>query len=145
MGSDTNYNAGARTPPIAYTKTNSRLCVVPCVYPLLRTGPVLRVLGLSTPPTGRDEALRLFDLSAEDVALNAYVKLMGQPRFSQIDFSIVEAHVPFLKRTSVDAKEEEIQSEKERVRLTFEKSIFSSLMLPATDLFFDEQSKPSYG
>ena len=111
------------------------------MHPLLRTGPVLRALGLSTPPTGRDEALRLFDLSAEDVALNAYVKLMGQPRFSQIDFSIVEAHVPFLKRTSVDAKEEEIQSEKERVRLTLEKSIFSSLMLPSassdSDLFFD--------
>lgn len=90
-----------------YARIRIRYPTLPKRYTISVSGFVLKALrlGKCSNLKGRTRALKLFKANAEEYILEEFKKLIVQPRFRNIEFSIVEAHSPFLK-TYDELKEE---------------------------------------
>ena len=60
-------------------------------------GHVLKWLKLAKPVMARKRAIRLFEVQATERLLKAYNDLVSQPRFRQVSFAAIKAHVPLIK------------------------------------------------
>ncbi|KAL3801649.1 hypothetical protein HJC23_013154 [Cyclotella cryptica] len=68
----------------------------------ITSGPLLFYLGLVTPPKTLLKVVENYRQQMIDNTLVAYVRLLSQDRFKQLDFSIVREHVPFLSNISFE-------------------------------------------
>lgn len=65
------------------------------------SGPLLKKLGLAKSPDSRVRLLKQLEKHLHRHVVGEFVKLLANPRFSDIEFPIVEKHVPFLKNLTV--------------------------------------------
>lgn len=59
--------------------------------------PLLQLLGFAASEKARHKVLANFRKQMHQQALRTYVRLLSQERFKGVDFSLVRAHVPFLR------------------------------------------------
>ena len=62
--------------------------------------PLLQLLGLAASEKARHKVLANFRKQMHQQALRTYVRLLSQERFKGVDFSLVRAHIPFLREIS---------------------------------------------
>lgn len=65
-------------------------------------GPMLKKLGLVTPTETRLKIISKYRLRMIQHSLTEYVSLLADERFWDLDFTVVRAHIPFLRDVTYD-------------------------------------------
>lgn len=65
------------------------------------SGPLLHKLGLAKSPDSRVRLLKQLEKHFHQHAVDEFVKLLADPRFQDVEFPVVQHHVPYLKNLTV--------------------------------------------